>query len=46
MLLDEVAQEQEQAERMRLALLTANPALARGLYPEYFEPEHRQIRYT
>lgn len=42
MLLDEVAREQEQAERMRLALLTANPALARGLYPDYFEPEEIQ----
>lgn len=39
MLLDEIAREKEQDERMRLALLTANPELARGLYPDYFEPE-------
>lgn len=39
MLLDEIAQEKEADERMRLALLTANPSLARGLYPDYFEPE-------
>lgn len=42
MLLDEAAREKEQTERMRLALLTANPTLARGLYPDYFEPEEVQ----
>lgn len=39
MVLDDIAQEREQTERMRHALLTANPALAAGLYPEYFEPQ-------
>lgn len=39
MLLDEAERKREQDERMRLALLTANPTLARGLFPAYFEPE-------
>lgn len=43
MLLDEIAREGEQTERMRLALLTADPALARGLYPDYFAPEEEVL---
>lgn len=39
MLLEDAQRQREETERMRLALLTANPALARGLYPDYFEPE-------
>src|SRR5690606_19424437 len=42
MLLDEGAQEQEQAAPMRLALRPATPARPRGLYPEYCHPEGRQ----
>ena len=37
--LDDFSREKDQVERMRHALLTANPALARGLYPEYFEAQ-------
>jgi hypothetical protein len=39
MLADDIRREKDDVERMRHALLTANPALAAGLYPEYFEPE-------
>lgn len=38
LILDEVAREQQDVDRMRTALLTADPSLARGLYPQYFEP--------
>lgn len=38
LILDEQKEQQRSDEAMRLALLTANSGLARGLYPEYFDP--------
>lgn len=39
MLLDQVVRGEESDERLRQALLTINPDLARGLYPAYFTSE-------
>lgn len=39
LIVEEAVRDKDQLERMRHALLSANPALARGLYPEYFEAE-------
>lgn len=38
LILDEQREERRREEAIRLALLTANPDLARGLYPQYFAP--------
>lgn len=44
MMLDERARDAEETERMRLALLTADPALARGLYPGYFDEPGEEVQ--
>lgn len=41
-MLDRQAEQDDQHDQMRLAMLGARPELARGLYPEYFEPEEVQ----
>lgn len=38
-MLDRQAEIDRDQENMRLAILSAKPELARGLYPAYFEPE-------
>lgn len=38
-MLDRQAEAEREREQMRLAILSARPELARGLYPGYFDPE-------
>ncbi len=38
-MLDRQAELDQQAEQMRLAILSSKPELARGLYPGYFDAE-------
>lgn len=37
LILDQQDRDQQRDEAMRLALLTTNPSLARGIYPRYFD---------